>query len=448
MSEFIRERHARQVCAVVLGVASHLLGPANASADVCGCAGSPATLGAFDSADPETWPTIEGRPTTASGTTITIPLPVDGVLVFDSFRLAGIPGSGSASLVFARDRSNPTVHVLVSGDVTVAAGNTIDVRGAAGAAGATASGPGLGGLGGPGGFKGGDAGGPAVNEQAIGGIGFGPGGGAPGNPSGSVTEAGFVGSYGGPPDLLPLVGGSGGGGGSTESTSAIALCGGGGGGGGAILVAANGTLRVDGTIDASGGMGGNYGGSSSFSRPGGSGSGGAIRLLATTVEGSGKLLARGGPTPSAGFGRGSGGAGRIRIEAFQNTLPPSAAEPVAFLGAAPGPLESPLDPRVRIAEVGGAAVSRPPLGFGVALGAVDVVVPAPGRVPVDVETRFVPGGTQVAVTVKPRLGALVPFTSAATLGGCSADGTCRATASFDLAPGDYLIEAEATFAVP
>jgi hypothetical protein len=285
-----------------------------------------------------------------------------------------------------------------------------------------------------------------VNEQIIGGIGFGPSGGAPGNPSESVPEAGFVGSYGGPPDLLPLMGGSGGGGGSTFLSSTSTLCGGGGGGGGAILFAANGTLRVDGTIDASGGMGGNYGGASSGARPGGSGSGGAIRLLATTVEGSGRLLARGGPSPT--LGRGIGGTGRIRIEALQNTLPPSASEPVAFLGAAPGPLESPLDPRVAIAEVGGAAVARPPRGFGVALGTVDVVVPAPGRVPVAVETRFVPGGTQVAVTVKPRLGVLLPFATEATLGDCTADGTCRATANFDLAPGDYLIEAEATFAVP
>src|SRR5690606_8658633 len=124
-------------------------------------------------------------------------------------------------------------------------------------------------------------------------------------------------------DLLqPLIGGSGGGGGRGGSNHAGS---GGGGGGGAILIAASGTLSVTGTIDANGGDGGGLAGAGAGGQ-GAGGSGGAIRLMATRVEGNGRLYANGGcinannnRRQSCGHSGGTyeyGGApGRIRIEA-------------------------------------------------------------------------------------------------------------------------------------
>jgi hypothetical protein len=417
--------------------------PAPARADVCGCAGSPATLGAFDSADPDTWPTVGGQPTTQTGSTIVLPLPEDGILVFDSFTLSNLPaGGGNATLSFGRNLSNTPVRLLVAGDVVIGAGDTLSVRGSAGENGTSASGAGRGGLGGPGGFKGGDAAAPFFNEQTLGGHGFGPGGGAPGI---LPARPGSAGSYVGPADLLPLLGGSGGGGGSTTSTTSSGAGGGGGGGGGALLIAANGTLTVDGSIDATGGPAGSAA-NFTIGGTGGSGSGGALRLLADTVRGTGTLFARGGGGASGGTG--TGGAGRIRVEAFTNEIAPASTDPVMRVTAAPGPLESPLSPSVAIVEVGGEAVAQPAIGFSGSLGSVDVIVPAPGLVPVRVETRYVPSGTRVDVVAKPRFGAVAPLAASTTLDTCQASGVCEGTADFNLVPGDYSIEAKATFEVP
>lgn len=433
----------------LLSLGAALFAGAPSHADVCGCAGSPATLGAFDSADPETWPTVEGRPTTIAGATITLPLSEDGILVFDSFTLSNAPGGANVSLVFAPNASNTPVRLLVAGDVVVGAADVLDVRGVPGENGTTTTGAGRGGLGGPGGFKGGDAATPFFNFQTIGGNGFGPGGGAPGDPASTagIKDAGSPGLYVGPADLQPLLGGSGGGGGSTTNATSSGVSGGGGGGGGALLIAANGTITVDGTIDASGGRGGSLV-NGTLGAVGGSGSGGSIRLLADTVRGSGLLHARGGATPAFGTATEIGGTGRIRVEAFTNQIATGNTDPVMQVAAAPGTLENALSPSVAIVDVGGAAVAQPAIGFSGSLGSVDVIVPAPGLVPVRVATRYVPSGTRVDLVAKPRYGALVPFAGSATLGACQPSGTCEGTASFDLAPGDYSIEARATFEVP
>jgi len=436
----------RSIHLLPLGVA--LFAHAPAHADVCGCAGSPATLGAFDSADPDTWPTVEGRPTTIAGSTITLPLSADGVLVFDSFTLSNAPGGANATLVFAPNASNTPARLLVAGDVVVGAGDVLDVRGAPGESGTTTAGAGRGGLGGPGGFKGGDAATPFFNFQTIGGQGFGPGGGAPGDPAlgtGGNRDAGASATYVGPPDLLPLLGGSGGGGASTINAANSAASGGGGGGGGALLVAANGTVTIDGTVEASGGRGGDYN-SSTLGASGGAGSGGAIRLLADTVRGTGFLRARGGVASAAG--KGAGGLGRIRVEAFTNQLATTNTDPVMQVAATPGTLENALSPAIAIVEVGGAAVAQPAIGYSGSLGSVDVIVPAPGVVPVRVESRFVASGTTVELRAKPRFGALAPLADTATLASCLPNGVCTGTADFDLQPGDYSIEARATFEVP
>ena len=84
---------ARRGFWILLGLALATgLAPGEAAAqfDVCGCEGSP-SLGDFDSTDESTWP--PGTSWSGSNSPyIGIPLPEDGVLVFDSFSVvvAGI----------------------------------------------------------------------------------------------------------------------------------------------------------------------------------------------------------------------------------------------------------------------------------------------------------------------------------------------------------------------
>jgi len=151
------------------------------------------------------------------------------------------------------------------------------------------------------------------------------------------------------------------------------------------------------------------------------------------------------------YGASSGsldGAGRVRIEANEVTLPVSSIVPAgaASFDVAPGPIVNPIQPAVRIAAVNGTAPPDPPLG---ALGRIDVRIDLPGPVPIELATRDVPAGTTVELTVKPRLGG-VPVVQTATLdaGACDGAGACAAVLSPDLAAGSYVLEARATFATP
>jgi hypothetical protein len=305
----------------VVALAVALLAPvgsARAQAlDLCGCAGSPASLGAFDTRNPATWP----AGTQSAFRSVVLPLPASGVLIFDSINLAprtvaqgGINDSGILVLSFARNATNSPVTLLVAGDVTIGTNVTIDVAGEDGSFGSTGL-NGLGGLGGPGGFRGGDGAYQNVNLATQGGDGFGPGGGAGdgSDPENSGRGAVFVGNL----ELRPLLGGSGGGGGSSTNAAPGCAGGGGGGGGGAILIAANGTITLSGDINADGGRG-NSPSSGACSSYGGGGSGGSIRLIADTLTGGAgnSLLARGGPrspeTPSAWVRMGGSGSRRSR----------------------------------------------------------------------------------------------------------------------------------------
>ncbi len=238
-----------------------------AQLDICGCAGNPNSLGAFDTTDATTYP-----PGTTSGNTfLTIPLPEDGILIFDSFTVQPRPSDSGNFLqvFFAPNEANTPVTLLVRGDVTTALRGNINVSGSRGTSGSSGV-NGIGALGGNGGFRGGDGAYQLVNFANDGGAGFGPGGGAPGTASPFTTGDG--GTFLGVPELLPRLGGSGGGGGASTSGSLNCSAGGGGGGGGAILIAANGTITVNGSVIADGGgRGFNAAGCSST---GGGGSGG------------------------------------------------------------------------------------------------------------------------------------------------------------------------------
>lgn len=218
----------------------------------------------------------------------TVDLPPDGKLHYKSLKV-----SANVRLNFRRNVRNTSVFILSQGDVIV--DGIIDVNG-------FQAGPNAGGVGGPGGFDGGK---PGFGAEAPPGFGYGPGGAGGGDANCNSPSAGG-GSYAsvgagrggavyGSILLIPLVGGSGGGGGEGQPG------GGGGGGGGAMLIAANTRIVINGAVEALGG-----GNRTCFN----GGSGGAIRLVATKVEGAGRVDVRQG---------GSGGVGRIRVDTIDRT---------------------------------------------------------------------------------------------------------------------------------
>jgi hypothetical protein len=410
---------------------------AQQSPDWCGCRTHPASLGAFDTRVASTWP----PGTTAAGSRLTLPLPADGVLVFDSMHLefsAPFPCC-AMEVAIQRNAANTPVTILVKGDIFIGNNAALVVRGNDGAFGSTTA-VGVGGLGGQGGFRGGDGAFRLANLASDGGAGLGPSGGL--GATVSPLTLGSAGVFVGSADLLPLVGGSGGGGGRSANTLTTCSGGGGGGGGGAILLAANGTIAVDGpgaAINADGGNGGNSNGTCASG--GNGGSGGAIRLIATTITGNGRVFARGGRRPDDGALASGGG---IRMEAVTNTFGVTFSDPVASRTATPGPIVNPFAANVAVTAVAGQPVPQVPQGV---FGGIDVQVSAPGPAAIDFVTNGVPTGTTVQVRVKPRVGA-APISQDVTLVNCDASLHCLASATFDLAAGSYTIEARATFQTP
>jgi hypothetical protein len=410
-------------CALAVPAVVHVQG-----IDICGCATLP-DLQPFDSTISSSWP----PGTTDANSTLTIPLPPDGVLRFSSFRAT------TRNITFAPNAANTPVTLLVAGDVTLSRNVSaccldVEVGGARGSNGTAQTG-GFGGRGGPGGFRGGDGANQVINAAAVGGAGFGPGGGSSGAPS---ACPGGNGQFLGVPELLPLVGGSGGGGGcSSAASSTSCSAGGGGGGGGAILIVANGTITLNYYRIFADGANGGTAGSSGCSSAGGYGAGGAIRLVANRFVGTGtnQLYARG--------GEGNGGIdGRIRLESVDASAQTAfTVFPFALRTVGPMPLTNPLAPTVNVTAVGGAAV--PPILQG-PHGGIDIVVPVPGVTTIDVATSGVPSGTTVEVNVKPRLGA-PPVSQTVPLTDCNVAGDCQATTTFNLPAGAYVVEARATF---
>jgi hypothetical protein len=403
--------------------------------DICGCRNSPGNLGTFDTLNQATWP----PGTTSAFRVIQIPLPVDGVMVFSGMNLQPRPSDSSLLTVsFIKNAANTPVTVLVDGNLTVAAQTTLTVAGDAGTSGGVNA-LGIGGNGGPGAGRGGDGAYQLVNFAAIGGAGLRPGGGAGGTAAGTAG-AGGNGTFMATSDLLPIIGGAGGGGGSSTTITSGCAGGGGGGGGGAILIAANGTVTINGTLIADGGDRGFQSGTN-CSSAGGGGSGGAVRLLANSFTGNGSIFARAGV--GAQGTRPTTSYGAIRMEVLTNTFPVSGTDPLATRTPGPGPVVNVLNPTVAITSVGGQPVPANPQGV---FGAIDIVLPIPGSTSVVFSTFGVPTGTTVNVTVKPKVGTGADSRTA-TLANCT-NGSCIENVTFDLPAGSYFIEARATFATP
>jgi hypothetical protein len=390
--------------------------------------------------------------------TVTLTTPPDGAFHYTTIDVS------NATLKFTRNVANTPITVLASGNVTINNG-TIDVSGATGGGagfGQTFVAP-NGGAGGPGGFDAGSGANGTVSTT--GGNGLGPGGGggstvtngagsqsgAGGGGFGSAGTAGGVGSAGtagaagttyGAPTLLPLIGGSGGGGGGAIFGN---TGGGGGGGAGAIIIASSGTITLTGggaRILAQGGVAGSSFGNGGVAS-GGGGSGGSVRLIATSITGSnGQILVNGGGAGGVDFG-GAGGAGRVRIEAFTNTLGASfgGVPPSAVTSAQPTTVVLANTPTLRIMSIAGVATPASPTG---SFATPDVTLAAGTTNPVTVVIAGfnIPVGTVVTVAVSGvNDGA---STGSGTLSGTVASSTASATVTIPTAQPS-VISATATF---
>jgi hypothetical protein len=401
--------------------------------DICGCKGHAKAVKAFSLYDDKTWPAGSRQ----EHNNIYIPLPPDGVLVYEEFKADRKEGDhGSWQIHFERNADNTPVRLLVAGDFLLGSYVTMQVQGNDGARGDRNI-FGRGGMPGPGGFRGADGAYQEVNDASLGGVGLGPAGGEPGKTE--PLEHAKAGGFSGNRELRPLVGGSGGGGGVSKDKGNCSG-GGGGGGGGAILVAANGRLDIKGHINADGGHGGGHS-NGDCSTNGGPGGGGAIRLVATQVAGEGYLSARGNRGSRDGLN------GIIRIESVEEAqFHAHRADPPAVRTQVIAPLADPAASQVRITAVGGQ--SAPPKREDKET-AVEILLAKPGKTAVQVQTRGVPAGTTVEVTMKAKAGGqLLRQRGELNPKNCKSGGDCTLVLDFDLPGGTWFAEAMATFQVP
>lgn len=320
----------------------------------------------------------------------------------------------NVTVTFIPNANNSPVTWLVQSNCII--NGTVDVSGQ------NANGA-VGGAAGPGGWAGGSGG----NYQSPG---QGPGG---GSVDGGWAADGSYGSRGSSPAgvasgpvygnsfLLPLLGGSGGGGTGYK---------GGGGGGGAILIAASNSIVLNGQIVATGGEGlPGQGGP-----VGGNGSGGGVRLVAALFSGNGTVNA------SGGYNGDTGGVGRVRVDALENTFGGQFAGGVFSQGFQPIIIQTNGQGiQLAIANVGGAAVSASPTGQFIT---PDAVIPGQetNPIPVVVSCSNLPLNTAVTVTLDPANG---PSVSAIGYNNTGTLASSTATVSFIIPRGGGIIYATA-----
>lgn len=304
------------------------------------------------------------------------------------FKYSSVTINANRTVSFINHPSRAPVVWLVQGNVTIA--GTVSLNGAA----TPNSSSNLMAEPGPGGFRGG-----AIGTLGKG-SGLGIGGGLTTNNSGSYSSV-----YGNP-SIVPLIGGSGG----------FA----GGGGAGAILIAAGGTIQVNGSITS---LGGSYGYTGS-----GYGSSGAIRLVADVISGNGTLDAR--------------DSGRIRLESNSVsgsivTLPqtiavPPAVPPVIWPGN-----DAPTVKVVAVDAVSAPAVPTAPLDL-----AADIGISTSGATTVTLQTSHFPTTGLVEVRSAPKFGTAATWTTASFQSGDVNSATWTATVTFPT--GFTTLQARAT----
>ena len=346
-----------------------------------------------------------------------------------NFTSVNIPGG--VVVRFTPNPNNTPVVWLVQGDCII--NGEVNVTG---------NGPSLaiGGSGGPGGFRGGNAA-PAVSA------GEGPGGGQPGAAGGNGSYAtyaiGFTSTNGGQPSqpstltvygnnyLLPLIGGSGGAGsdGSYDGRKD-----GGGGGGGALLIASSGTIRHFGTIAAYGPDAGTN------SVTSGCGSGGSVRLIATTITGTGRIVANGGLTSGT---HKTAGDGRVRLDCvddqFTGTITGQSSRGFQPIILPAGSQASQLT----VISISGTTVPAPPGGV---IARPDITVLAQQNNPVNIVVGCsnVMLGTTIEVTIHPKIGADI---SASGVNNIGTDASSTAIIPINMPRGGGTVYASAATGV-
>ena len=303
------------------------------------------------------------------------------------FKYSSVNVAAGATVTFKNHTSRAPVVWLVNGNVTI--NGTVCLNGQDHQAPPILAEPG------PGGFRGGTGWYAGTVSQSAG---FGIGGGSVRSDwSGSGGSYGTLGPTGsstyGNPAILPLLGGSGGAGNTDDRGPGSYRSG--GGGGGAMLIACTSILSVSGEVTANGGRGLN----SSSGRASGSGSGGGIRLLTSTLAGTGKLNAVGGSSWIPG------GSGRIRIERVtnSNTITVTPDPSVVPLSSGDTALIFPPfgAPEVKIVSIGGQdAPDDPKAAFGTE--GADVALPQTTSTTVVIRTTNVEKAATVKVRGTPR----------------------------------------------
>jgi hypothetical protein len=310
------------------------------------------------------------------------------------FKYSSVTIPSGVTVNFTNNASRAPVVWLVNGDVTI--NGTINLWPKL----PDGSHPGEPG---PGGFRGGYA----AQTSYTGG--FGPGGGTAYGYGAYATTLGGAndGLTYGNASIVPLLGGSGGGGFRSPS-----------GGGGAILIAATGSVTVNGSISADA--------ISPYN-----GTGGAIRIIASSVLGNGSLSAY---SPSAN--------GRIRIEtpSLDTGLH---TQPAAF----PAPPDNPArlwpgasDPSTRIVSVAAAPAPANPVAAW-DYSAADVRISSPAAQTVTIETKNIPTDSTVSVRVTPQLAdSFIAPATLATGNASTATWTAQVTVPFGLAAMQVRVE--------
>jgi hypothetical protein len=313
------------------------------------------------------------------------------------FKYSSVNIAANATVTFLNHYSRAPVVWLVQSNVTI--NGTVSLNGNSGNGANTQAAyeptePG------PGGFRAG-----AYDSAIGGGDGFGPGG----EVDGVNGNATYQSTYGNP-QILPLIGGSG---------SFGNNCASGFSGGGAILIAAAGTVTVNGEVNAVGAAGGcNL-----------VAAGGGIRIVANQIAGNGSV--------NSGF------QGRTRVEAnsisSQLTITPNAA--LVSPGSPPLIFPPTNSPTVSIVSIAGLAAPADPRANVTASPDVSFATNNAGPVTVVLQTQNFSTTGSVSVRVVPVYGASSSL-SASYVSGTSASATWQLTAPIPL--GYCVLQAHAT----
>ncbi len=273
------------------------------------------------------------------------------------FKYSSVVISNGATVTFTNHPTHAPVVWLVTNNVTI--NGTLSLDGQNSIAGLYLPEPG------PGGFRGG-----AVNQGSlVRGDGFGPGGGSYAYNDRRAYYS-TIAPYGNP-QIVPLIGGSGGAGWDSNLN--------GGAGGGAILIAASGSITVNGICRANGG-------SDAYA-----GSGGGVRLVANQILGSGSIQASSPFNP-----------GRIRLEA--NTASGLLGLNPPTIAVSPTPLiiwPDVTSPTVKVISVAALAAPADPQAQMSAVGD-DLTIAKTNAVAIVLQTANFPTNGTVNVYIKPR----------------------------------------------